>query len=190
MSQNPNDEIVRLAGKAGAEAAIAAYAKEQKQAEKEKKSRYYLNIKKLLENYRGLKAYAENAVQSVEDAVYASENLSDIESIIQSMWDPYNRSDALIESIKESKQKTLAMITHIEAMLKAYEKVCFSATTRQEDKRRYQILYDRYISDEGLSVSALAKKYSVDERTVYSDLKTAATTIAAFMFGVDYVLSA
>lgn len=60
------DEIIRIAAKAGAEAAIQKEAEKKKELEKKKHSKRLRNTKLLLEHYREFKAYSANAVYNAK----------------------------------------------------------------------------------------------------------------------------
>lgn len=181
------DEIVKIAAVAGAKAAMDRMEKDKAESGKKLKDKFYHNTQTLLINYRDFKSFAQNAISSAEDAVRESEGIDTVESIINLMWDPHNRSEMIVESIKKSAIRTQIIMAHIDGMLSVYQKVC-EMSPRIEDKRRYYVLYDRYISDEIMSVEDIAEKYYVDKRTVYSDLKMSTERMARLIFGVDFIL--
>jgi hypothetical protein len=102
------------------------------------------------------------------------------------MWDPNNRHDLVVESIKASAVRTAIIIEHIDGMLNIYQTMCYNSHN-DVDKRRYDILSDRYISDEQLTMAEIAEKQCIDERTAYNDLKTATNSMAKLIFGIDYL---
>lgn len=171
-------EIIKLAAAEGARAALDKYKQEQKKLLTKVNDKRLHNTKLLLENYRDFKQCSENAKYSVEQA-------EDSIDFLDLMWDPYNRSDLEIESIKISAVKTTIMVAHIDGMLKTLEKL---SSHSEMDMRKYNILFDRYIADVPLSINKIAKKYNIERRTVYYDIDIAVSRMAKLIFGIDYVL--
>ena len=173
------EEIIKLAAKEGAKAGIDKYKAEQLEKQKQLVDRRLRNIKLLLKNYRKLKKHSENAKYRVEQAE------SEI-NILELMWDPNNKSETVIESIKASAVKTRIIIAHIDGMISTYRTMCENSGNETE-KRRYEILYYRYIADNELTVDELAEKYYVDRRTIFYDLGIAMKKLAILIFGVDSI---
>lgn len=171
-------EIIKLAAAEGARAALDKYKQEQQKELLKINDKRLHNIRMLLENYRDFKQCSENATYNVEQA-------EDSIDFLDLMWDPYNRSDLEVESIKVSAVKTTIMVAHIDGMLKTLEKL---SSHNEMDMRKYNILFDRYIADVPLSINKIAKKYNIERRTVYYDIDTAVARMAKLIFGIDYVL--
>ncbi len=171
-------EIIKLAAAEGAKAALDKYKQEQQKELSKINDKRLHNIRMLLENYRDFKQCSENATYNVEQA-------EDSIDFLDLMWDPYNRSDLEVESIKVSAVKTTIMVAHIDGMLKTLEKL---SSHNEMDMRKYNILFDRYIADVPLSINKIAKKYNIERRTVYYDIDTAVARMAKLIFGIDYVL--
>lgn len=171
-------EIIKLAAAEGAKAALDKYEQEQQKELSKINDKRLHNIRMLLENYRDFKQCSENATYNVEQA-------EDSIDFLDLMWDPYNRSDLEVESIKVSAVKTTIMVAHIDGMLKTLEKL---SSHNEMDMRKYNILFDRYIADVPLSINKIAKKYNIERRTVYYDIDTAVARMAKLIFGIDYVL--
>lgn len=173
----PSD-IIKIAAAEGAKVAIERYKREQRKELKKTNDRRLHNIKLLLENYRDFKECCKNAAYNVEQA-------EDSINFLDLMWDPYNRSDLEVESIKISAVKTSIMVAHIDSMLAALKTL---SQNKELDMRKYNILYDRYIADEHLSINKLAKKYNIETRMVYYDIDIATSRMAKLIFGIDYIL--
>lgn len=171
-------EIIKLAAAEGAKAALDKYKQEQQKELSKINDKRLHNIRMLLENYRDFKQCSENATYNVEQA-------EDSIDFLDLMWDPYNRSDLEVESIKVSAVKTTIMVAHIDGMLKTLETL---SSHNEMDMRKYNILFDRYIADVPLSINKIAKKYNIERRTVYYDIDTAVARMAKLIFGIDYVL--
>ena len=182
MSENQNlsqEEIIRQAAKAGAEAALATLEKERQKEVRNRRDKRLKNTKLLLSNYRNFKEYSINAI-------YAAEQAEDIIEILDLMWDPNNRSEQIVESIKKSAVRTKIIMTHIEGMLNTYQDIC-EKSKNPTDMRKYEVLYDRYISDEQHTVDEIADKHNIDPRTVYHDIDAAVNVMAVLIFGVDCI---
>lgn len=185
LNDMTNEEIIRLAAKAGADAALKRMSEEKQKNKQMRKKHTYHNTKLLLENYRAFKAHSENAVSSAEEAMSSVEQANSMDDILNLMWDPNGRSDMIIESIKNSAVRTRILMTHIDSMFRIYEQMCMSSK-RVEDRRRYDVLYDKYISAEEMTIAEIAKKYFIDIRTVYGDLKAATEKLSQLLFGIDW----
>ena len=95
------DEIIRIAAKAGAEAAIQKEAEKKKELEKKKHSKRLRNTKLLLEHYREFKAYSANAVYNAETSPHAID-------ILEALWiKDDDRRELVIDSIKRSAVRTM-----------------------------------------------------------------------------------
>lgn len=185
LNDMTSEEIIKLAAQAGADAAIKKMADERAQEKQTRKKRTLRNTKILLENYRAFKIHSEKAVYSAEEAISASEQADDIKSLLNLMWDPNGRSDMIIRSIKESAIRTKIIMAHIDSMLSIYQQMSY-ASKRVEDRRRYDVLYDRYIGTEEITVRDIAEKYFVDVRTVYGDINSATEKLSQLLFGIDW----
>lgn len=177
MSDILHEEIIKLAAKEGSKAGVEAYKKEQKKAHEKLSDRRLRNVKLLLQNYKDLKQHSENAV-------YTAEQAEDAIDILDMMWDPNNRSDAVVESIKASLLKTKIIMGHIDSMIDIYRDMVYRSNNEVEI-RRFNILYDRYIKEGETKVASLCDKYHIDKRTVYYDTDIAAERLATLIFGID-----
>lgn len=180
---NTQDEFIRLAlevaAKKGAESGIKAYKAEIEKNNKSRNDRRLKNTKMLLSHYRDFKSYAVNAIYNAQESDSAID-------ILDLMWDPYNRADLVVESIKASAIKTNIIIDHINEMLRVYESLCSKGN--EAEQRRYNILYDRYISDDIYSIDEIADKYYIDRRTVYKDIDYSINRMAKLIFGIDFIV--
>ena len=182
MNKNSNDAfqkelVVKLAAEIGAKTALETFNKERLKEENRRSDQRYQNTKLLLENYRDLKAYSKNAVYSA----YHSE---DVIKVLDLMWDPHNKIEVTIESIKKSAVKTQIIMAHINSMLKVYEDIS-NTSPNPTEIRKYNILIDRYIGDDIITIEKIADKYSIDVRTAFRDLSEAITRMGKLLFGID-----
>ena len=135
------------------------------------------NTKLLLRNYRALKLNSENSIFS---RMQMEESAADI---LESMMGIYN-DQVIVESIKNSATRTAIILTHVETMIGAYQVLC-DKSDNEIDSRRYDIIYQLYISDDKLSRKELADKWSIDKSTTYNDEKIAIERLSALIFGID-----
>lgn len=172
------EEIIRLAAEAGAKAALETLEKERQRESREMSDRRLRNTKLLLRNYRVIKDHAANAVFEAETAE------EDPMRIMEELMMPGKTSSGFVESIKRSAARTATIVKHIDTMLQLYQVYCFQYGS-EEDERRWRVIDGLYISEERETVSALAEKEGVVERTIYKDIDVACERISALMFGID-----
>lgn len=177
------DQIIRLASEIAAKEAVRIAIEvweQQKQKEiKQHIDRRLRNTKLLLDNYRSFTAH-------VQFAVYGTEGINEESAIyILDMMDAYGGMDSVaIESIKRSTARTAVIVAHIDEMLSVYRTMC-EASNKPEVLRRYRIISALYIEDDQLSISDLAEREFVDQRTIYRDRDIAFERLAALFFGID-----
>nr|DAH48506.1 MAG TPA: RNA polymerase sigma factor [Caudoviricetes sp.]DAK02056.1 MAG TPA: RNA polymerase sigma factor [Caudoviricetes sp.] len=177
ISHEDLQELLERAAEIGANTGISRYAEELKTAQKKRGDKRLHNTKLLLRNYRMLE---ENAENSVFGRTQMQESAADI---LESMMNIYN--DALVvESIKNSATRTGIIVSHVRTMLGIYE-ICCEKSSNELDKRRYDIIYGLYISDEKMTRKELAEKWNVSTDTTYVDEKIALERLSALIFGVD-----
>ena len=100
------------------------------------------------------------------------------------MWDPNNKSEQIVESIKKSAIRTKIVMVHIDSMLRTYRELC-EHSKNPNDLRKYKVLYERYISDEQYTIDEIAENHNIEPRTVYLDINGAVNSMATLIFGVD-----
>lgn len=172
-------DLLKKAAALGAREALDAQRKKRIKEAKQFRDRRLRNTRKLLENFRRLKKHAEGAVYSSMQ--------EEVEDIINEMWDPYNRSEQIVFSIKTSATKTGIIMAHVETMLEQYRELC-DRSPHSIDKDRAYALYARYIDEDEKTVEQIAGDLSVDKRTVYNYIDKALNDVAAFMFGIDGIM--
>ena len=163
--------------------AAEAAVKRMNEEKKRTRDKRLANAKLLLSHYREFKEFSKSAIYTAKQAEI--ESASDI---LDLMWDPNNKSERVVESIKRSAITTTVIMAHIDGMLKVYENIC-NSSKRDYDRRRYNVMYDRYISDETYEIEEIAERYHIDPRTVYMDLDVATDKMAKLIFGIDSVFA-
>lgn len=156
-----------------ARVAIEFVQKEQDKQRKSQRDRRLRNTRLLLKNYRRFAVHAVNLKDELDEL-----NILEQADMLD--------QDFAIESIKRSKERTLAIVKFVDQMLKVYRLLCES-TGRAEDMRRYDTVYQMYISEEKKTADEIAECHSVDRSTVFRDIKAATNALTALFFGVDGV---
>lgn len=185
MSRNDLEPEVKLTpaqlkviSAAATAAAIEAYRKEAEKEREENRDKRLYNTKLLLEKYRGLKKYSE-------DAVYDATQLDDddeLKSIVEAAGLGRDSYSMTVDSIRDRVAKTRLIMDHVTRMLEYYEYRCVSSG-KPELIRKWEIIKSLYLDEDELTVQELAEKFHVDERTVYRYHKTAIQDISALLFG-------
>ena len=152
---------------------------EEKTAAKARYDRRRASTKLLLRNYRSLIDHCESAIYDVSQ-VDDSETL---EEILEMMMG--NRGGGFrIESIRTSAVRTRIILDHINTMLDLYQIYC-TKSPKEEDARRYRVIYWLYLSDEPRTIPELAEDEHTDKRTIYRDIDNAVERLTALLFGID-----
>ncbi len=172
------EDIYNKAAEIGAKEGIKIFHQKQKKEQEKRASKKLHNTKLLLRNYHMLKEHAEN---SVFGRTQMEESALDILESMMSLYD----NEIIIESIKRSATRTAIIVSHIETMLELYAVCCEKSLNRDIDMRRYEVIWDRYISDNVLSVGEIAEKQHISKDSVYTDLRIGLERLAALIFGVD-----
>lgn len=182
MSDNV-EILIKKAAETAAKVALKTYEDKQRAEMKAINDRKLHNTKMLLNNYRLLSKHIDNAT-------YKREQIDTAEAInwINEMYDPNNKADAIVNSIKNSALKTKIMVAHINKMLKIYELYCHSENSPKM-LRRYEVLEGRYIADARVRYEEIAEKWTVDVRTIQSDVKEAVKDFSQLLFGIDWLNS-
>lgn len=178
LTREQLQEIYEKAASIGAQEGLNTFKEEQRRDKERRVDRRLRNTKLLLRNYHMLKEHAEN---SVFGRSQMEESASDILESMMSLYD----NEVIIESIRRSASRTATIVSHIEVMLGLYECYCEKSASSDIDRRRYNVLYDRYVAEHPISVREISKKYSMSKETVYSDLSIATERVSALIFGVD-----
>ncbi len=177
MSKEEIQRLVEVAAKTGAQAAMERWEEERKKMQKKAVDRRLHNTKLLMRNYRMLKEHSEN---SIFGRSQMEESAADI---LTSMMNLYN-DEVIVESIKRSASRTAIIVAHVETMIGIYEAFC-TKSKNPMDSRRYEVIYDFYISENPLTVKEIAKKQRMSKENVYTDLKNATERLSSLLFGVD-----
>lgn len=168
------EQQLKFITKIASQETIKALREERKQQQKESHDRRLRNIKLLLRNYRGFKKHCEDVKLEIDDI---NEKIGMV---------TVDSEEFKLESIKRSKEKTLIMVKYTEKMMKVYKVLC-EQDEDPDEVRRFNVVHDLYVSDKKETVTKIAERYSVAERTIYRDIDKASESLAILMFGIDGV---
>ena len=147
-------DICANAAEIGAKEALKTYEQERKKEQGKRADRRLRNTKLLLRNYHMLKEHAENSVfgrtQMEESAL----------DILESMMNLYD-NEVIIESIKRSATRTAIIVSHIETMFGLYDAYCEKSPNQDIDRRRYDVVWDKYMAEPVLTVKEIAAKHNI-----------------------------
>lgn len=178
LSQQAINEAIRIGVEAGTAAAEKRLEEGKKEQAKGRYKRRLHNTRLLLANYRNLKEHVSGAVFNGRKAKESALDILD-------GLDNFEYEDAYyISSIKQSQQRTLIILTHIDEMLNLYRISC-EQSGKEEEMRRYRILNAAYIDPDKKSPEEIARENHVEKRTYYSDLGKAIKPLSALIFGID-----
>lgn len=174
----PQDNIARIAAEVAASTALEVYAKEKKKERQMRVDRRLRDTKLLLRNYREIKIHAGDAISSLSEIADG-----DYEFFHNLMYD----GDQIdVAAIVRSKARSAIMLAHIDAMLQAYEVICY-ASYKPEDQRRYRVLEARCLTEKPVPINEIAESENIDNRTVYKDFDIACEKMSALLFGIQWI---
>lgn len=81
--------------------------------------------------------------------------------------------------------RTAIIVSHIETMFGLYDAYCEKSPNQDIDRRRYEVVWDKYMAEPVLTVKEIAAKHNMSKENVYSDLRVAEERLTALIFGVD-----
>jgi hypothetical protein len=170
------EQIAKIAGEAGAKAALEAWDKRWKEQRKIQYDTRLWNTRMLLRHYNSLKEYCEKAIYSRETMAAAEKPVEILESLGGCTKDEY------IESIKGSTIRTITIMAHVDAMLKLYKIYC-ETSGRPEDARKYRILQAVYFDK--VKIAEICETENIDRSTYYRDNRESSEMLSALIFGAD-----
>ncbi len=124
---------------------------------------------------------------SVRGAIYNGRRMKENAlDILDGLDENQLEDNYYVESIKQSQQRTLIILAHIEEMVRLYRISC-EQSNKPEDMRRYRMVYAAYLAPEKKSAEEIARENDVEKRTYYADLNKAMKPLSALIFGIDGV---
>ena len=177
LTKEEVEEMIAKAALAGASVAVETLEKAHQKEQKEMKDRRLHNTRLLLRNYRMLK-------ESCSKAVYQKEHSEKTtEEVIEELMSMKASDGVIVNSIKESAERTGIIISHVDRMFAVYRMYC--GKYGEKERRQYKVIKFMYITKERLSVAELAKKFNVSKVTIYDDIKIAEEQLSALFFGIN-----
>lgn len=146
--------------------------KEKLKQEKRKHDRRLRNVKLLLRNYRTFKKHCEDVKLEI----------SEIDEKLE--LDELDTDEFKLQSIRKSKEKTLAMVRFIDKMLAVYKVMC-EQTGRPEEVRKYDVIIKMYVEKEKKTAEEISAMQNVAVRTVFGDIEKACKDLSVLVFGLD-----
>jgi len=174
----PQEKIARVAAEVGSKTALEVYTKQKEKEKKQRIDRRFRDTKRLMRSYREIKVHAGDAIATLSEIVQ-----EDFE-FFKDLMEDGDKID--VSAIVRSKARSAIMLTHIDAMLQAYEIICYNSK-KPEEQRRYRVLESMYLKDNAVPVSEIAARESIDSRTVYKDLDVACEKMSALLFGIQWI---
>lgn len=149
---------------------LEVHEKQKNESDEKEKDKRLRNTKLLLQNYKAFKVYAnrieKNAVEDWEGI--------DVEELLV-------YGEDLVKSIRQSSQRTIVMVQHIDQALATLEYL-YSLEKQQGTRRQYDILHSRYVL--GKKIDEIAEEFEVDSRSVFRALKAVEERLSIILFGV------
>lgn len=167
-----SEKQLKIISETVAQEAIKAYREDECKRREEKHDRRLRNIRLLLKNYRALVLHC----QKREDDLLKFEETS----ILDLDLDEINLES--IESIKQSKKKSIAMVHFIKGKIEAYRHNC-----NQNELKYFRVLEKKYITPKKYTVQEIAKTENIDRATVHRYLNKAMTDLPVIFFGIDAI---
>lgn len=181
LSEQQLEKMVRKASQAG----IEAYKKEHVESSRKKAEKLLYRTKTLLERYIELKAYADNAVYTLEKAEDVHEGIADLEVLTKfGIFD----DDRTLHNLKRSVITVSMIMAHVDTMLEVYRRTCESSASDVK-QRQYRVIEYLYLSEKRMSTKEIAELEGEDIRTIQNDAKAARGDLTALIFGIDGVLT-
>lgn len=177
------EEVNRIAAIASKEA-VKVYRAEQMKAEKikAKNEDKVKRCKKMLSSYRRMKATLSEEVEFTEEEKIEL-RWKFVEDLMGSSKAIVSRSEMTVIDTEKKRQENLYCIHCIENAVRLYGEECDKSTS-EEGKRRFRELCAMYIDEVPMSVSEIAEKENVSEKTVYKDIGIACKIIAVYLLGM------
>ena len=168
------EQVAKISAETAVQEALKFLEKERQKEQKNKRDRRLRNIKLLLKNYRSFATHCQDIKLE----------LNELDRKLE--LDILDTDEFAISSIKRSKELTLTMVKYINKTIEVYKIIC-EKSDDPESVRRYQVIYDMYISEPKKTAKEIASGHSVHTRTIYKDIDKACETLVVLMFGVDGV---
>lgn len=142
----------------------------QREKEKERDARLH-NTEFLLKHYQEFKLYTDKNKETTSSRLTAEEK-----NILSTIT--FGEEGGMINSIKETTKRTVAMIRYVDKALETLEFMY----KQEKNERNFNMLKKRYV--EGHTISQLAEFYHMNERSVYKVLDSVTERLSILLFGI------
>ena len=144
--------------------------KDRENERKQFKKRAYHNTRLLMRNYHKIKAHSKVVEEHVEE-------------VQGTFWE---HKWLNLDLLMQNKAKSVKLMKHVDVCLKAYEEMCKSSN-KHEDKRKWQVINGKYLSEKLLTEETLAEKLHVNRSTITRDCKEGLEDLSLILFGIDMI---
>ncbi|KMJ55219.1 hypothetical protein AB685_28385 [Bacillus sp. LL01] len=169
------ERIVKVSAETAVRTAIEYMEKEKMKEQKNRRDMRLRNTKLLLKHYRSFVLHSKDLQIELDEL-----------EVPDDVFEEMHSNELVVESIKRSKKRTLAMVKFIDQMLRVYNTLC-EESGRLEEIRQFQTIHKLYISEEKFTIDQVAECHNVVVRTVQRDTKDAVKTLSALIFGIDSI---
>ncbi|KUF29974.1 hypothetical protein [Lysinibacillus sp. F5] len=145
-------------------------AQKEEELQREKDKRLH-NTKLLLKHYQEFKLYTDKTRGANSSRLSADEK-----NILATIT--FGEREEIINSIKETTKRTVAMVEYIDKALETLEFMY----KQEKNERDYNILKKRYM--ESWTIPKLSEFYHMHERSVYKVLDSVAERLSVLLFGI------
>lgn len=183
------DTLIEMSTKIGIETSINEINKFTLENSKKDKigDKRLRNTHLLLKQYRNLKVHVREAIYEL-NTIYNNKEYKKDNDLVEMFEElEFTGDNILINSIKNGKERTRIILTHIDNILEYFRLICL----KQEKLIKWNIIYDLYLSDiesDYMSMSEIVNKYNVDERTIYRYVLQAEEDLSTLFFGLDGII--
>lgn len=129
------------------------------------------NTKLLLKHYQEFKLYTDKTKGATSSRLSLGEK-----NVLATIT--FGDGEEIINSIKETTKRTVAMVQYIDKALETLEFMY----NQEKNERDFNVLKKRYI--EGWSIPKLSEFYSMHERNVYKVLDNVTERLSVLLFGI------
>lgn len=172
------DSVIKLISRVAADRTIEHFNKTREEYRKNEKEYRLHNTRYLLKKYRWLKTFAGNAVSDLTQLLEEEDVL-----FLEHMGlETYELKQ--VGAIKDRVVYTNTVLGHIDTMLDMYKQKCLSSP-KDEIRRRWNVLYGMYLSEEIKTAETIAEEECISDRMIYRDLNAAIDDLTGLFFGLD-----
>lgn len=175
---NLTNAQIRKITEAASKAAIEAYQEAARTEKQKNKDKRLYNTRLLMEKYRGLVKYAEDAVVN---AAQVDEDMA-LQTLMEIMGAHGSDPVLTVEVIQARVARTKIILAHVDKMLDYYRVHCMTSG-KAEIERKWGVIEHLYLDENEETVQDLALLYHVDERTIYRCISAALQDLCALFFG-------